>query len=590
MKIQIIFLAVLLTKFNFISYANGMDLPDDFCKDIPNELVPHPENCFQFVICIGEVSNISTCPSPYLVFYNGDCVEGDPETCQIGTTTSTTLTPTTSTSITTLTPTTTTEWSLPEDFCNGTIYGVFPHPNNCFQFVVCVHEVPGILNCSYPEEVFYNGVCVEGDPLTCQIVRTTRIPVETDLPTNEPTITEKPLTTTSRLPTTTPIHVHRCPPSGFGYIPHHTNCNRYFECIRGIRHLRFCHEDLLFDSVSLKCTSPELAVCAGSKLPELPSRDVPILTTTKSSIPTPPLTIITRTTTTTTEPIPTTTEEITTTTERGLPDDFCDGVDFDLFPHPDNCFQFVVCINEVASIANCRSAEIFYDGACVKGDPMTCEIFTTTTSTTPTTSTTTSTPTTTTSTLTTTTSTPTTTTSAQTTTTSTPTTTTTESSLPNDFCHGINFGRFPHPHNCFQFVVCINEVATILNCGSAEIFYDGACVKGDPMTCESFTTTTSTTPTTSTTTSTPTTTTLTLTTTTLTPTTTTTESSLPNDFCHGINFGRFPHPNNCFQFVVCINEVASIVNCGSAEIFYNGVCVEGDPLTCEVFAISTTHS
>jgi len=73
--------------------------------------------------------------------------------------------------------------------------------------------------------------------------------------------------TTLKLITTTTVRTpsHRCPPGGTGYIPHYTNCSRYFECIKGIRHLRFCPYGLLFDSVTLQCTSPELAVCAGYK-------------------------------------------------------------------------------------------------------------------------------------------------------------------------------------------------------------------------------------------------------------------------------------------------------------------------------------
>ena len=47
------------------------------------------------------------------------------------------------------------------------------------------------------------------------------------------------------------------------------------------------------------------------------------------------------------------------------------------------------------------------------------------------------------------------------------------------------------------------------------------------------------------------------------------------DFCKGITFERFPHPDNCFQFVVCVNEIPSIVDCDPNEVFYNGGCVEG---------------
>ena len=101
------------------------------------------------------------------------------------------------------------------------------------------------------------------DDLTPFTESTTVYEFTTDLSTNSPTTIEIILTTTFSLPTTTPIPIHRCPPGGFGNIPHHTNCSRYFECIKGIRHLRFCPDGLLFDSITLQCTYPELAVCAG---------------------------------------------------------------------------------------------------------------------------------------------------------------------------------------------------------------------------------------------------------------------------------------------------------------------------------------
>ncbi|KAL7014692.1 hypothetical protein ACKWTF_016072 [Chironomus riparius] len=187
--------------------------------------------------------------------------------------------------------------------CSGIINGRIPHPDpqNCGLYIFCMMTFANVRSCP-PNTVFVphfnssyrEGECEPGNAETCEVWTTTTIPetstaiytttelddptltteneydttipdATTDLPTNESTTTEKPLTTTSRLPTTTPIHVHRCPPSGYGYIPHHTNCNRYFECIRGVRHLRFCYEGFLFDSVTLKCTYPELAICAGVK-------------------------------------------------------------------------------------------------------------------------------------------------------------------------------------------------------------------------------------------------------------------------------------------------------------------------------------
>ena len=66
-----------------------------------------------------------------------------------------------------------------------------------------------------------------------------------------------------------------------------------------------------------------------------------------------------------------------------------------------------------------------------------------------------------------------------------------------------------------------------------------------------------------------------LTTTTTELVTTTTAIPLPDDFCKGVIFERFPHPNNCFQFVVCLSGNANIVDCDPNEVFYNMECVPG---------------
>jgi len=77
-------------------------------------------------------------------------------------------------------------------------------------------------------------------------------------------VTETKTTTDEILITsTTDASIKSCPPGGFGSIPNYTNCSRYFECIADVMYLRFCPDGLLFDSVTLQCTSPELAVCAG---------------------------------------------------------------------------------------------------------------------------------------------------------------------------------------------------------------------------------------------------------------------------------------------------------------------------------------
>jgi len=73
MKIQIKFLVVLVIHF---CWVNGEELPDGFCRGINTGMFPHPDNCFQFIICVAEAASIYTCPVTTPVFNYTRCVEG----------------------------------------------------------------------------------------------------------------------------------------------------------------------------------------------------------------------------------------------------------------------------------------------------------------------------------------------------------------------------------------------------------------------------------------------------------------------------------------------------------------------------------
>jgi hypothetical protein len=53
-----------------------------------------------------------------------------------------------------------------------------------------------------------------------------------------------------------------CPLSGFGLIPSPVECNRYYECIRGIANPRYCPNGQIFDVITRECGSPETSLCA----------------------------------------------------------------------------------------------------------------------------------------------------------------------------------------------------------------------------------------------------------------------------------------------------------------------------------------
>lgn len=56
----------------------------------------------------------------------------------------------------------------------------------------------------------------------------------------------------------------------------------------------------------------------------------------------------------------------------------------------------------------------------------------------------------------------------------------------------------------------------------------------------------------------------------------------PSLFCAGISAGVLPYPGNCYQYILCLNGLGAISECGLNQIFNPvvGVCVPGDRVTC----------
>ncbi|CAG9811763.1 unnamed protein product [Chironomus riparius] len=231
-----IILLITLISFLICFYLPGNicdDIPGDYCRGLNGVLLPHPDptRCAEFVLCLFENPILRQCLRTNEIFYPPaqDCVFGNPETCE-----PLIPTPKTTTQIMTITETEVTTIIT-------TLIHETTETDDIIPTTIAATDSTTISNAT--------------------IEATTKNYSSSETTTEEPTATST--STTSRLPTTAPIPVHRCPPSGFGNIPHHTNCSRYFECISGIRHLRFCPGGMLFDSVTLECTYPELAVCAG---------------------------------------------------------------------------------------------------------------------------------------------------------------------------------------------------------------------------------------------------------------------------------------------------------------------------------------
>lgn len=72
---------------------------------------------------------------------------------------------------------------------------------------------------------------------------------DTELPTESPTTSpEKP-------------NNQVCPATGNAFLPHLKDCNKYYQCVNGIKFEFSCAPDLHFSATGLTCVWPELAGC-----------------------------------------------------------------------------------------------------------------------------------------------------------------------------------------------------------------------------------------------------------------------------------------------------------------------------------------
>lgn len=120
-----------------------------------------------------------------------------------------------------------------------------PDPTDCNRYFLCFNGAKISRSCS--EGLYWdviNNRCDFSSNVTCYVSTTTQHPV----------------TTTERIFICSDLQ--RCPISGFGILPHMTNCLRYFICDRGIKFLRTCPYGKIFDVRTLQCDIPADSLCA----------------------------------------------------------------------------------------------------------------------------------------------------------------------------------------------------------------------------------------------------------------------------------------------------------------------------------------
>lgn len=200
------------------------------CDGISSGMIPYEPDCNYFIYCLNEVANIRRCPVMQIFDpIEVRCVPGNPETCEILSTTTTTTT--------TISPPICPEV---DDPFNPIFH---PHPSDCGKYFMCFNGTAILRECHY-------GLLWSVENEWCDYPENVNCDLST---TPSPPSTQPPLFFCSDW--------IFCPSNGFGYLPNFNICHRYFECIFAVRHMRTCSEGEIFDIFSLRCSSSESAVC-----------------------------------------------------------------------------------------------------------------------------------------------------------------------------------------------------------------------------------------------------------------------------------------------------------------------------------------
>ncbi|KAG5673856.1 hypothetical protein PVAND_003867 [Polypedilum vanderplanki] len=245
MKTKIIFGSILLTIYftslsSFSLYSMTQQLIDQsICTNITFGLLPYEDDCNYFIICQNESPRVERCPDQSIFDSSvSSCVRGDPQTCEIFTTT-TESTTSISIDVTTQFPT---ECPMVDDISNPVF---LPDHEDCSKYYLCFNATKYERNCA--DGLFWDVIhdrCDFPENVDCSLQRTTGLT----------TTTERQFICDEWL--TCPITVQ------FVYLPHMTNCARYFFCNLGVRHLRTCSYGEIFDVATLQCAHPQTALCA----------------------------------------------------------------------------------------------------------------------------------------------------------------------------------------------------------------------------------------------------------------------------------------------------------------------------------------
>ncbi len=131
--------------------------------------------------------------------------------------------------------------SSDENPCKNVISGIFPHSEDCSSFLTCHNQEFSIEKCA-DGEIFDKTIlkCVQGDSKTCKVDKKFNSCPEIDDPLN-------------------PV-----------FIPHPTNCAKYFFCFDGSTIERECSNGFYWNSEKEWCDYPENVNCNVQTVPRPP--------------------------------------------------------------------------------------------------------------------------------------------------------------------------------------------------------------------------------------------------------------------------------------------------------------------------------
>ncbi|CRL08380.1 CLUMA_CG021328, isoform A [Clunio marinus] len=329
------------------------------------EIVANPNDCTKFYSCVLFIPVTIDCPQNQVFDrYLLKCVPGNPETCEIFGSSSTTTAPTLPTTPITpiasttpntptpeitstvpITPTQGTTTSSPidpvdlDEICRGVFFEALPYPNSLEHYVGCIRGSGVVFKC-YEDEFFH--------PVIHECLQ---------YPTTEESTTPETTTTTRFISTTlAPSLEGICEGKFFDYIAHPTACALYIFCYEELFNIRQCPEFQIWNDSDKTCQSGNRVTC-----------ELTVENTLPITEPTTPEPVTTPETTTS---LPVTL--LPTSTVVYNP---CDGVSSGSVPDPQDCTKYFRCVSEIPITSQCTAGQIFSAQRmlCVTGNSETCQ-------------------------------------------------------------------------------------------------------------------------------------------------------------------------------------------------------------------------